>query len=260
MDNTLLREAEDAGLNASAPPQQLWIDGWLVRLSPGKAKRARCINAVATGRRPLEDKLRECAALYREAALPMLVRVTPFSEPQSLDDELERRGWPRFDDTRVMVLPDLAAALATAATDSPLLRAGLSARRADAADFAETIGRLRASPPEQVRAHARRLGAMPVTSEARVWNDGAQLAACGQFARQGHWVGLYDVAVAATHRNRGVGRALCLSLLREALEAGATSAYLQVDAQNAPARAVYRRLGFVDGYAYHYRSPEPHAA
>jgi hypothetical protein len=39
-DETLLRRVEDAGLNASAPPQQLWMHGWLVRFSPGKAKRA----------------------------------------------------------------------------------------------------------------------------------------------------------------------------------------------------------------------------
>ena len=38
-DRKLLIRAEDAGLNASAPPQQLWLDGWLVRFSPGKAKR-----------------------------------------------------------------------------------------------------------------------------------------------------------------------------------------------------------------------------
>ena len=34
------------------------------------------------------------------------------------------------------------------------------------------------------------------------------------------------------------------------------AAQLQVDAANVPARAVYRRLGFVDAYNYHYRSPE----
>ena len=51
---TLARRIEDAGLNASAPPQQAFVDGWLLRLSPGKAKRARCINALQRGRLPLE--------------------------------------------------------------------------------------------------------------------------------------------------------------------------------------------------------------
>ena len=48
-DPDLLSRIEDAGLNASAPPQQRWLDGWLLRFSPGKAKRARCVNAVAAG-------------------------------------------------------------------------------------------------------------------------------------------------------------------------------------------------------------------
>ena len=39
---SLLSRIEDAGLNASAPPQQRWMDGWIVRTSPGKARRARC--------------------------------------------------------------------------------------------------------------------------------------------------------------------------------------------------------------------------
>ena len=80
MDDTLLSRIEDASLNASAPPQQRWMDGWLVRLSPGKAKRARCINAVAPGRMPLAHKLGLCEAAYREAGLPMVVRITRFTQ------------------------------------------------------------------------------------------------------------------------------------------------------------------------------------
>ena len=49
-DEALLARIEDAGINASAPREQRWVDGWLLRLSPGKAKRARCIQAVAPGR------------------------------------------------------------------------------------------------------------------------------------------------------------------------------------------------------------------
>jgi ribosomal protein S18 acetylase RimI-like enzyme len=51
-----------------------------------------------------------------------------------------------------------------------------------------------------------------------------------------------------------LARKLCAELLRRAHEKGAKTAYLQVDASNLAARAVYRRLGFADGYAYHYRT------
>ena len=47
------RRIEDAGLNASAPPQQRVLDGWLLRFSRAKAKRARCINAICASRMPL---------------------------------------------------------------------------------------------------------------------------------------------------------------------------------------------------------------
>ena len=105
MDEALRSRVEDAGLNASAPPQQRWIDGWLVRFSPGKAQRARCINAVASGRLPLKQRLQIALAVYAEAGLPALVRITPFTQPASLDDWLADQGWTRHDDTRVMVCP-----------------------------------------------------------------------------------------------------------------------------------------------------------
>ena len=35
--------------------------------------------------------------------------------------------------------------------------------------------------------------------------------------------------------------------------------YLQVDADNLPARAIYHHLGFADAYAYHYRTDDPSA-
>jgi ribosomal protein S18 acetylase RimI-like enzyme len=47
---------------------------------------------------------------------------------------------------------------------------------------------------------------------------------------------------------------LCEHLLSLGAKLGASIGYLQVDAANAPALSVYRRLGFVDGYAYHYRA------
>src|SRR5262245_20828827 len=98
-DTQLLARIEDAGLNASAPTQQRLVDGWLVRFSPGKGKRARCVNAVAAGQLPLGFKLGLCQQVYEEAQLPMLLRITPFSQPARLDTLLERLGMRRLDDT-----------------------------------------------------------------------------------------------------------------------------------------------------------------
>jgi ribosomal protein S18 acetylase RimI-like enzyme len=52
------------------------------------------------------------------------------------------------------------------------------------------------------------------------------------------------VGVAPGHRRRGYGRELVLKALVEAKAAGQPSVALAVDARNAPARELYRRLGF----------------
>lgn len=251
-----LARIEDAGLNASAAPQQLWFDGWWLRFSPGKAKRARCINAVAPGRRPVADKIEACRAMYAERGLPLWFRLTPFTQPAGLEDALEAQDMVSMDDTRVMVCPSLAHLQPDA------LPVGVEARRLDAAAYAELIGSLRGSPPGQRQAQAQRVALSPVPYEGWVLRrmDDGQTLACGQFAREGELVGLYDVFTAPEHRGRGWARWLCIELLSHARLAGARSAYLQVEADNTPARKVYERLGFFDGYRYHYRVDDPFAS
>lgn len=89
---SLALRAELAGLDASAPPQQNDIDGWLIRLSPGKAKRSRCINALRQGSLPLDELLARCQRAFDAAGLPLAVRVTPWSQPADLDAHLAAKG------------------------------------------------------------------------------------------------------------------------------------------------------------------------
>jgi len=247
---TLLSRIEDAGLNASAPPQQRWIDGWLVRFSRGKAQRARCVNAVAQGRVPLDQKLDLCQSLYRQAGLPMLLRMTPFSLPANLDDALADRGYTRHDDTCVMVcttLPDLPEI--GLPRDHQLSAVSMEA-------YAHIVGAFRGTSAEAIQAHAQRLQASPVVYQGYVMHDAAGSAvACAQFAVEDQMVGLYDVFTAPMARGKGLSRRLCAFLLRQAALQGARVGYLQVDAENHPARSVYAQLGFTDAYRYHYRSP-----
>ena len=244
----LLSRVEDAGLNASAPPQQRWVDGWLLRFCPGKAKRARCINALASGQLAMAEKLELCQRVYEEAKLPLIMRITPMSEPHSLDQWLGSQGLRAFDDTRVMIHPDLSR------IEGGAFDEGVSLQRVGHSAFAQVVGQLRGSPLAQQQAHAQRLELSPVPFEAWLLRRAGESAvlACGQIATEADMVGLYDVFTASAERNRGWARALCAELLHRAHQKGARTGYLQVDADNLPARAVYQRLGFADGYAYHY--------
>jgi ribosomal protein S18 acetylase RimI-like enzyme len=246
----LLARIEDASLNASAPPQQRWLDGWLVRTSPGKAQRARSINPVAAGRLPVAQKLAQASQAFRDAGLPMIVRMTPFSLPVGLDQTLHALGWHRDGLTHVLVRTTDFRGLTPKE-----LPACCAWQALDGAAFAAAVGALRGSPPDQQRAHAERLAASPVPYSGfavRRTVDGTVLC-CGQFAREGDLVGLYDVHTDTAARRMGLAHALCERLLLAAASQGATIAYLQVDATNVAALSIYRRLGFEPGYDYHYR-------
>jgi GNAT superfamily N-acetyltransferase len=252
----LLSRIEDASLNASAPPQQRWLDGWIVRTNPGKAKRARCINAVATGRLPLVEKLALAQPVFAEAGLPMVVRITPFTQPADLDAQLAALGWSQLDDTRVMVRADPATPPGMLDQGLP---AGLVWKALGPIDYASAVGALRGSPDEQIRAHAARIAASPVPYRGFALCAGQQadqasnVVACGQFVREAEVVGLYDVFTAPSHRQQGLAKLLCERLLSLAARDGARVAYLQVEGDNHAARRIYARLGFADVYRYHYR-------
>lgn len=252
-DRTLLSRVEDAGINASAPPQQRWMDGWIVRTCPGKAQRARCINAVAPGRMAVAEKLAACAALYAELGLPLIVRITPFTQPAELDAHLAAAGFDFHDDTRVMVLSRL---------DAVDLNPGPAP--ADSGDwvplsppaYADAVGEIRGSAAEARRAHAERLSNSPVPYRGFALQRDGMVLACGQIATEGDLAGLYDIATHPRAQRHGLAMWLCKRLLTVAIsEHSCKAAYLQVGAGNDAARRIYARLGFADAYSYHYRVP-----
>ncbi len=249
---------EDAGLNASATPQQLWVDGWLLRFSPGKAKRARCVNALAPGRMGFDQRLAWIEAFYARAELPLVFRVTPFSQPATLDADLASRGLVKRDSTHVMVCADVRGALSAGPVVPEVPVApirGYVIQALGAQAFAQAVGRLRGSTLQQQQAHAQRQELSPLAWRAFVVRKVAtsQVVAAAQLALEAELAGVYDVVTADAERGLGLATWLCRHLLAQALREGAATAYLQVEADNLGARRIYSRLGFVGAYDYHYR-------
>jgi GNAT superfamily N-acetyltransferase len=238
------RRLEELSLNSSAPPGQLLYDGWLVRLLPGKAKRARSVNAVYPSRLPLEDKIAYCERLFARAKLPALFRLTPFVEPAGLDGALERRGYGRFDDTAVEYAPIGAD-----------LRPG-AARPIGLGEWIQAVGELRGSPAGHREAHRARLEGMPLVLRPMGILEEGRIVATGLAMIEDDCVGLFDIVTHEGARRRGHARSLVASLLADARAIGARHAYLQVQVANAGARKLYRDFGFTEQYVYWYRGRE----
>jgi GNAT superfamily N-acetyltransferase len=237
-----LRRLEELGLNSSAPPGQLLYDGWLIRLLAGKAKRARSVNAVYPSTLALDDKIAHCERLFAAARLPALFRITPFSEPAGLDAALATRGYGRFDLTAV-----------ESCDIDPHRLGGARALPMALAPWIDAISAIRESPHEHRKAHLARLEGMPLAMRPLAIHDGARVVATGLAMVEGEWAGLFDIVTDEAARRRGHARTMVASLLAAAWELGARHAYLQVNAENAPARRLYAQFGFEERYMYWYR-------
>jgi ribosomal protein S18 acetylase RimI-like enzyme len=242
-----LRRIEEWGLNSSRPPAQLLYDGWLLRFSPGKAKRARCVNALERGTIGLEEKISHCERRYAEAGLPAIFRVTPFSQPGDLETVLEARSYRKFDLTCVEAA-DLAA------MPPPMPDPRVEAASLDA--WIRAVGELRGSAAGHVEAHAARLRSVALSSRQVLVREGGKVLAAGLAIAEDEAVGLFDIVVDPGQRRRGLARAVVSTLLSQAIGDGARTAYLQVDEGNVAARALYARFGFSTAYHYWYRARE----
>jgi predicted GNAT family acetyltransferase len=82
-------------------------------------------------------------------------------------------------------------------------------------------------------------------------------AAIGRCVVDGRWASFAAVEVDPEMRRRGLATTVMAALARRALDEGASAAWLQVETDNAGARALYARMGFAAHHAYHhYREPE----
>ena len=236
-----LRRLEELSLNSSAPPGQLLYDGWILRLAPGKAKRARSVNPVYPSTRPLPAKIEYCERLYESARLPMLFRLTPFSDPM-IEAALDARGYTRLEPTSVESAP----------LHSRDFEDG-GARDCALVEWIDVVAGLRGSPPEHRVSHRARLEGLPLQKHAMVIEESGRIVATGLTVLEGEDAGLFDIVTDERERRRGHARRLVSSLLHRAQALGARRAYLQVESDNVPARRLYADLGFVERYQYWYR-------
>src|SRR5438067_3318178 len=180
-----LTRIEEAGLNALQTQRQLFYDGWLLRVSPGTAKRARSVNPYFGSTLSLDVKIDHCERVYGGYDLPTLFRITPFIHPSHLERTLDERGYVVFQPTYVQLValehpPDAPPATAIELATPPM----------DA--FVNEVAALRGSSEQQRAAHLERLSSTTLATRAIVARLNGSTIACGQAARERDLVVTYD--------------------------------------------------------------------
>ena len=123
----------------------------------------------------------------------------------------------------------------------------------DIPHFLEAYVSISGASGEKMPLHASILERIPHPLIPLVIRQNAAPVACGLGVLQGEYVGLYDICTAPSMRRMGLGMRICTGLLVHASHQGATKAYLSVIKANAPAIALYSKLGFRHLYSYSYR-------
>lgn len=243
--DALAARIEDAALSSSQPAQQSIYDGWLLRYSPGRAKRARSVNAIAEGRLPMAEKIAHCKDFYARHGLPCIFRLTPFSLPADLDAHLGVAGYTAAEETRVMMLEPSGASEVAA----PLCEL----RNLDAGEFGAVLGELHALDATKRVAERERFARAPLPGMYLAIFEAERPIACGSLVIDGELAGIFGMVTQPARRGCGFATRIVAELLQRARDARVRAAYLQVTASNTPARQLYRRFGFQDRYAYWYR-------
>ncbi|MDN0195558.1 GNAT family N-acetyltransferase [Streptomyces sp. S.PNR 29] len=219
----------------------------------GFTRRANSVLPLGDPHLPLDEALAVVRRWYGERGLPAYVQTATGAEgtQELLCAELERRGWVR-EVTAEMWIGALAP-VADRADPSAVSQVVLS-READEA----WLARYQRKGVSDVA--LRVLSSGPSVWFATVPGQEAP-AAIGRCVVDGRWAGFAAVEVDPALRRRGLATAVMAALARQALDEGASAAWLQVEADNGGARELYAGMGFTAHHAYHhYREPDSAAS
>lgn len=229
------------------------LGGWRLNACDGYTGRANTCWCLEDPGLPAADAIEVVEAWYQDRGLPAKFKLTDGAiEPPGLEAALVLGGYEPHVETCVMTGPvgpvpggGRGAATITETPDAAfqsVLFDALYRDSGDARERLETVERI-----------------MPPIFFARVdapENGGGEPAAIGACAVEGEWAGISLMRTRAAHRRKGLARQVLSALLGAAAGAGATRSYLQVEADNTGAIALYKDVGFNEVYRYRYWSRE----
>jgi ribosomal protein S18 acetylase RimI-like enzyme len=246
-DLASVRRFEAAGFRAW-PAASVHYDGaWQVRLTAGHpAKRLNSVNPLDPGDDAnLRERIARAARRFSAYGRPLTFRLSPLSAP-AIGDRLDRLGWGRLGESLVM-RTEIDDAMVRPALDQIPLK--------DMGRFISAAIAIRSLDPTLRPGLSEVISSIQPVAGLFVLEKGGRPVSTAICVHDGELAGLFEVATDEGHRGQGYGRRTMLSALKWARQRGARTAWLQVEADNEAAIALYGSMGFSELYRYHYRQP-----
>jgi ribosomal protein S18 acetylase RimI-like enzyme len=249
-DLPLVRRLEAVGFRAWPAASVLYDGSWQVRLTGGHpSKRLNCVVPLdPSDLRDLDIRLLKAAKRFEDHGRTLVIRETPLA-PGALIRHLEQDGWNAFETADVLTV-DLAN------LELPDTLDYLPSH--DIGRFADACLYVAGEDPALKPALAEILSAIKPSSGFFMKQDPNNGAVATVLCVQDNdLAGILSLAVAPVHRREGLGTEMLSAALRWARISGAKAAWLQVEAGNEAALALYSRFGFRKVYSYRYWRKEP---
>jgi N-acetylglutamate synthase len=219
---------------------------WLLRAGGGFTGRANSALLVGAPPIALPAAVETVTEWYSRRGLRPMAQV-PLPGAEAADAAFAAAGWTTVEDVLVLTA-DLGG------RPEPTLRVDLAPEPDDAwlAGY-----RYRGTPLPPVAREVLVHTQQPVFAAVRLDPAPAPLAAVARGAVVDGWLCVTAVTVEDRYRRRGLATAVMDRLGSWGQAHGARSCLLQVVESNAPALALYQRLGFTEHHRYHYRLGPP---
>jgi ribosomal protein S18 acetylase RimI-like enzyme len=242
----LLAEIEWAAVRSWPALETADIGGWVWRYASGGSLRANSVSTLSFVTADFDAAVRSAEHRYRARGAPCRFTVTEVSEPGDLDARLAAMGYARGED-HVTMAKAIAGSRAREPADVILsgdpgpewLAVYLSGLSPDRREAAPSI--LAGLPARRAYFSCRRDGCV-IGSGLSVADGGLASVQC--------------MATLAGARRQGCARAVLSAIEGWAAAAGCTHLYLQAEAANTAAIALYEGFGFGVAGRYHVRTKE----
>jgi GNAT superfamily N-acetyltransferase len=218
-----IADLETRGLQAFSELIKKPIGEWFVVVGPSSARRANSVYPIGNPGRAWDSALEVAGEFLRSHGKPVLVKVAAApGESHDLEPLLVSSAFCPEAPTEVLTMP-------------------LSRRDPQLSDKVFIEEALPGAGGPAARAIASIPGGV----------------GRGRAVVMDEWIGIFDLETESGVQRKGLGRTILGSLLAWGAGLGAERAFLQVEAANVPARALYESAGFGLAYTYAYWRESP---